>query len=547
MRVADCIAKHISSFGVEKSFGIPGGEVLTLLDAFRQYSIDFHLVKHENSGGYMGMATYQRTGKPAVLIATLGPGVSNAANVLASCLQDRIPLIFLSGALDGTDKAGYQHQIIDHVAMFKPICKYSGVLEHCETENDVAIQIDKLMHIALEGRKGPVHLDIPVKLAAKEVLASPRLRIRKRHDQQNRTLPLQDASFAETQSWIKKAERPLIVLGNDILCEGSAMEIRSTVAALNIPVLSSYQAKGVIPESSPLSVGCFCLSPLADEILLPFVQKADVVILVGFDPIESRISWQDAWHPEHQKVISLSLEPNFHYHHFETKSYICHLASGLSLLQEGLQIRTTDIWQGGEPSEVRTTLRKIYGQQHDWGMGAIVQTVQHTLPENTVLSLDTGAHRIVASQVWQAEKPQTILQSQGFGSMACGLPLAIGVSLADGKDTTSCTITGDAGFLMCVGELASLRDWGLKVILIVIVDNSLALIEVKQHRMQLAHHGVDFQGGYDYVKIAEAFGGKGFSVFCKEELINALEIAKESEEFSILACHLDPNNYKAIL
>ena len=543
--VSDVIALRLKEFGVDKAFGMPGGEVLSVIDGLRRNDIEFVLVKHENSGGYIAQGYYQRSYRPSVLVATLGPGATNCVNSVASADQDRIPLIVITGCLGGLEKVSYSHQIMDHREMFRGITKASFTLEHGNSESDIAMQIDRVMHLALDGRRGPVHLDVPVGLAASMVEPSSSNRVRVKNDIVRRTIPEQSRELDEVRSWISNSERPLIVIGSDVLVEESASEVRKIVEELNIPVISTYQAKGVISDDHPLSIGSFCLSPNADKYLLPLVELSDLVLLVGFDPIEVRASWIDAWSVDKQKVVGLSLKANFHYNHFEHKSYVCHIGATLKCLTDGIVI-SDNIWSGGEPYKVRELLRVCYGQNRDWGIASIVCAIRDMVPRETILSADTGAHRIVIDQVWMSYEPYSLLQSQGLASMACGVPLGIGAAFAD-KNRLSLTMTGDAGFLMSLSELATLKENNLKSIVIVFVDDSLALIEVKQKRMQMTKYGVDFDGNYDYIKMAQSFGGEGYEARNMTELKQAMKTAIDSEIFSVIACYINAKDYEEIL
>ncbi|MEM8662729.1 MAG: thiamine pyrophosphate-binding protein, partial [Pseudomonadota bacterium] len=123
MRNADIIAKKLAALGCRHAYGIPGGEVLTIMDALDQAGIAFRLVKHENFGGFLAEGTWHATGAPGILVATIGPGVANAVNVIANAYQDRVPLIFLTGCLDGADADTYTHQVFDHQALLSGIVK----------------------------------------------------------------------------------------------------------------------------------------------------------------------------------------------------------------------------------------------------------------------------------------------------------------------------------------------------------------------------------------------------------------------------------------
>ncbi|MEL7304058.1 MAG: thiamine pyrophosphate-binding protein, partial [Pseudomonadota bacterium] len=125
LRAADVLAQRLYEAGCRYAFGIPGGEVLTIVDALERAGIRFVLSKHENSAGFMAEGVWQRTGAPAVLVATLGPGVANAVNVVANAEQDRVPLIFLTGCVDEDEAATYTHQVFDHQQLLRPITRDS--------------------------------------------------------------------------------------------------------------------------------------------------------------------------------------------------------------------------------------------------------------------------------------------------------------------------------------------------------------------------------------------------------------------------------------
>ena len=148
--------------------------------------------------------------------------------------------------------------------------------------------------------------------------------------------------------------------------------------------------------------------------------------------------------------------------------------------------------------------------------------------------MDSGAHRILLSQMWECYEPRGLLQSTGLCTMGCAVPLAIGFQLAS-PERPVVAFTGDAGLEMVLGELATLRDLKLPIVIVVFVDESLALIELKQRRSELPNLGVDF-GPTNFPKVAEALGGEGRWVSCKSDLIEAFEDALEHPKFSLLAC-----------
>ena len=158
MNTADVIARRLYAAGCRFAFGIPGGEVLTLIDALERVGIRFVLTKHENAAGFMAEGGWHANGAPGILVATVGPGVANAFNVIANASQDRVPLIVISGAVDAPDAVRYNHQVFDQSAVLAHICKASFVA----ADGAVDAMIDKALAIATYGRPGPCHIDLPI-------------------------------------------------------------------------------------------------------------------------------------------------------------------------------------------------------------------------------------------------------------------------------------------------------------------------------------------------------------------------------------------------
>ncbi|MGL5010705.1 MAG: thiamine pyrophosphate-binding protein, partial [Paracoccaceae bacterium] len=154
---ADIIGRALAEAGATHAFGIPGGEVLALMQGLDAAGLRFVLVKHENGGGFMAEGLWHTTGALPVLVATLGPGVANAVNVVANAMQDRVPLIFLTGCVDAAEAETYTHQVFDHQAMLRPVVKGSFRL----APGAVGAGIAKAIALATSGQPGPVHVDVP--------------------------------------------------------------------------------------------------------------------------------------------------------------------------------------------------------------------------------------------------------------------------------------------------------------------------------------------------------------------------------------------------
>jgi acetolactate synthase-1/2/3 large subunit len=534
---ADLIAAKLHQAGCRYAFGIPGGEVLALMGALETAGIGFHLVKHENAGGFMAEGVWHaqaRSGQdvPGVLLATLGPGAANAINVVANAWQDRVPLIFLTGCVPAEDAETYTHQVFDHQQLLRPVVKAS----FRAAPGALSVMMDKAIRIALEGQPGPVHIDVPISVAegaAGEPVTGPAPRLRP--SQMRAFGPELDAA----RQLFAAACRPLAIAGVDAVNEDAGAAITDFCRTFGVPLVTSYKAKGLLDETDPLSLGGAGLSPRADALLLPLVRQSDCILLLGYDPIEMRINWRNPWAAD-GPVIEIASVPRNHGMHA-----VRHLLGGgvapvLADLTAGLAPGTT--WPDREPAAARRELDALFAvTETGFGPATVFATLRKVLPDTTVATADSGAHRILVSQMWRTGLSRGMLQSSGLCTMACALPLGIGHALAD-PSRPVVVFTGDAGLEMGLGELATLRDLGLPVLVCVLVDESLALIELKQRANQRANVGVDF-GGTDFPAVARAMGGHGVWIDDAETLAAEAQAALARTGFTLLACRIGRRAY----
>ncbi|MEM1273646.1 MAG: thiamine pyrophosphate-binding protein [Pseudomonadota bacterium] len=526
LRCADILARRLYDAGIRYAFGMPGGEVLTFVDALGAAGIEFILIRHENAGGFMAEGVHHASGAPALLVTTVGPGALNAVNVVENARQDRVPMIVVTGAIDAHVGARYNHQLLDQVAVFRTVTKASFTMA-AEAAEALA---DRAVALATDPRPGPVHIDLPIAVADAPAQAM----AGQRRAPALAVAPL-GADLARARAALAKAKRPVIIAGVDAVNGSAGPAIQSAAEALGAPVVTSYKAKGLIPETHALSVGGAGLSPKADRILLPLMVEADLILGAGYDPIEMRPGWQDPWAPE--KMIDITAAPNDHYMHQADMPIIGDIAASLHAICDGL---SGPGWPD-KAAQTRAALAEAFAPEPQWGPARVIATCRRILPKETRASVDSGAHRILLSQMWDCDYPRALIQSTGLCTMGCAVPLAMGASLAE-PGRPAVAFAGDGGFLMVAGELATAADLGLKTIFVVFVDRSLALIELKQRQRQLKNAGVDF-GRTDFAALGRAMGGVGHTVTDVAALEAALHAALEAETFTVIAAEIDRGAY----
>jgi len=530
LRGADLIARRLAEAGCRFAFGIPGGEVLALFDALSRAGLRVVTSRHENSAGFMAEGTYHATGAPGVLVATIGPGVSNAVNVVAHAHQDRVPLLVLTGCIDAHDRGSYTHQIFDHRAVLAPLTKATFSVD----ADSIAATIDAAVTLAMSDPPGPVHLDVPIGVgrgAARESLES-----------NTKPIARVSAEPARLSVWRERltaAERPLILAGVEAVQQDAAEVLRALVDATGAPIITTYKGKGLVDERSASSLGAAGLSPAADALLLPLVRAADVVVLAGYDPIEMRIGWRRPFEPDAAVLELASVLPT-HGMYTATETLIGDLRAHLRAITTPTR---GAVWADRRPAKVRAALTAAFAAETDvFGPLAIAHALRAAVPSDAVITVDTGAHRIALSQAYACHSAHLMLQSSGLCTMGCALPLAIGRKLAE-PTRAVVAVVGDGGLDMTLGELATARDLGTAIVIVVVDDASLALIELKQRKDGFANLAVD-SGRTRYADVARALGGYGVVAEDAQALGDAVRAGLARDDtFTLVHCPIARRSY----
>ncbi len=529
---ADCIAQALAGAGVSLAFGVPGGEVLTLIEALGAAGIRFVTSRHENAGGFMAEGVFRVDGAPAVLVATLGPGVANAVNVAAHALQDAVPLIILGGAVARAERPAYSHQVIDHLALFASVTKACFELNPEELGGDDLMA--EALSVAQSDPPGSVYIDCAVDAVENEAgsLSGSKTLASQAEVGESRSLrsATKSADLELIRQRLENAERPLVLAGLHAMRPGVSQALASFAEAQHAFVMTSYKAKGLLSEDHANALGGVGLSPLADALVLPMLAASDFVLLLGYDPIEMRANWTHAL-PRNENLFELSDVPARPGLVYQPALRVSDPAASLQFLASS-PVKSRR-WPQGEPIEAQSQLKKTFRSRQGWEPLALFEMAQSKLRDRDyMLCVDTGAHRILLAQSWRLAQPGRLLHSTGFCTMACALPLAIGAKLrAPERDLV--VVVGDGGLDMGLGELCTLRDLGLSIVVIVIDDQSLALIDMKQKDRGFVRSGVDL-GPCDYAGVATALGGHGQLVENVDDFAEAFDSGLKRSGFTLI-------------
>jgi acetolactate synthase-1/2/3 large subunit len=540
--VADVVAATLRNYGARFAFGIPGNDVLETVRACEEAGIRFTLAKAEPSAAFMADAVWQLTGAPSVLIPALGPGISNAISGIAGAAQERSAMIVLSGEMATKNMGIYNHQVFDHVALCRPVTKYA---EHLNPQR-AGQQVAKALDIATTWPAGPAMLNVAAdanKAPAADVPCMPPVRV---------TQTLSDESRDTLTGMLSASTKPLALIGRGALMWNSPDAVSAFIHAWQIPFAATYKAKGVIDERDPLCIGAVGLSPVMDAITMRAVDEADLLVLIGFDPIELRDAWVDGW-PAEKDVITLDWAPTNDRIFPRGREAYGTLPVMLGALRpaDGSSIgaaagsRGTSEWKDGATlSAVRSELTaaaKPRSPAHGISPAALFDAIDRRNRPDWVLTVDVGAHRILANHVLHCQSPGQLLQSNGLGCMGYAIPAAIGAQLVY-PERTVVAMLGDGCALMTLGEIAVAAENKLPLVIVVLNDDKLSLIALKQDKMKMAARGVDFQSP-DFAAIARGFGAVGVKATTLAEFEAAFESAVASRKLTVIDAVVDPAEY----
>ncbi len=526
MKGAELLVRCLENEGVENIFGIPGEENIDMMDVLLDSKLRFITTRHEQGAAFMADVYGRLTGKAGVCLATLGPGATNLITGVADANMDRAPVVAIAGQVATTRMHKESHQHLDLVNLFKPISKYSAQIREPEIIPEI---VRKAFKQAEAEKPGASFIDFPENIAKMVVDGKEPLKV------QRATVPTPPSEkIAQAARIISQAKYPLVMAGNGIVRAGAADQLVAFAETLNIPVATTFMAKGVIPSSHPLSLGTVGLQ--AHDYVACGFDRADVIICVGYDMVEYH---PYLWHPDKQRqIIHVDVTPA------EVDEHYILAAGVIGNIGEALQrIASEASPQENTPAaDLRETIaQELSEHANDSAFPMkpqkIVWDLRQVLEPNDIVISDVGAHKMWMARMYQAEQPNTCIISNGFASMGIGVPGAIAAKLAF-PDRTALTVTGDAGFLMNSQEIETALRIGTPIVILIWNDSEYGLItwHQLQHFARPSH--IDFKNP-DLVKYAESFGAKGYRVEAAADLIPILEQAVADDTVVVIDCPVD--------
>ncbi len=531
--VAQRFAQTLKEIGVRYVFGVPSGNMIDYIEALREEeNIDFVLVGHETTAAFMAGVVGKLTGIPGICFGTFGPGATNLTTGVGSAFLDRFPMIAFTDEMPVHLLHRTVQMSIDHQQLFLPITKLTTRL-NAENVREIIL---KAAGVAVSEYPGPVHVGVPAGIGQTEVRET---EVNVNYLQLKKELPKESLNDSLTKALrlFQSAERPILAVGLSAVRAGIRSLISQLAEKFQLPVVLTPMAKGLFPEKHPLYAGVL-FHALSDKVAITYNQ-ADLVIGIGYDPVE--FNYED-WMPN---------VPLLHFNEREAdvdKIQIEEVVNVLGELRDSLpkflNCRRMPTKWDLKNLQIRKNIlfHRFIPSEDNFSPVNVIAGLREFLPDKGILTVDVGAHLHLAGQMWYTPSPEKLLMTNGWSSMGFALPAALAAKLCLRELPVAC-LTGDGGFLMNVGELATAKRLNLKITFVVIYDNSLSLIRIKQEKKNyLSDYGTPLQF------ISEAptnhyFGVPVIRVNNTKDYKKALKRASEYEGPIVIEAVVDGNEY----
>ena len=516
--------------GVDTIFGYPGGSVLSIYNELLDSDIRHVLVRHEQCAAHMADGYARAKNVPGVCLATSGPGTTNLVTGIATAYADSVPLIALTGQVAAGSLGQGAFQEVDAYSLLMPITKHSyRVLD----VNRLPHAISEAWDICQMGRKGPVHIDMPVDQMGKDL---PEALIHEPYGVKPLTEDL--TGVHEAVQWIRECERPLILVGGGAM--DASEEVMELAKLTGAPVVNTLMGMGIVPSSYPMNMGPLGLHGRLAAIELS--AESDLIISIGSRFSDRTYSPHDRM--QSGRVIHIDIDPT----EFGKHRHAC-----VNLQADARKaIRALICALGSKPvrwESWENHARKLKADSYiapDNGAVPIkpqrvMQEINSLLDDDTIVTTDVGQNQMWTMHYLNIEHPRQFITSGTFGTMGFGLPSAIGAKAAC-PDKKVMTVTGDGGLQMVIQELATSVADDLPVTVVLLNNGHLGMIrQMQKHYWGRRFMAEELCADPDFVTVAKGFHCNGIRVEKPDEIRDALRTALESDVTTVVEIMVDPD------
>ncbi|MEM7477223.1 MAG: biosynthetic-type acetolactate synthase large subunit [Planctomycetota bacterium] len=522
MTGADILVKSLVDHGVDVVFAYPGGCSMPMHQSLTKYgdSIRTILPRHEQGGGFAAQGISRSTGKPAVAMATSGPGATNLVTAIADAKLDSIPLIAITGQVPTPVMGSDAFQETPIVEVCRSITKQHYLVTEVE---DVARIMKEAFHVATTGRPGPVLVDMPkdVQMDSFEVDWDVKMDLPGYHAEQPEAQPEQIRQIAAA---IKHSRRPILYCGGGVISAEGHQELRELIKKTGIPTTMTVMGLGLYPNEDPLSLDMLGMHGSAYANYA--VRDCDLLIALGVR-FDDRVTGKLAEFAKNAKIIHVDIDASE-----LNKNKVAHIP-----VCSDVKFAITELNKIVEaPEDISDwvthcqDLKAKHPFSYDKNFDGILQ--QHAIAElseitkerDTFISVGVGQHQMWAAQFFQFRQPRRWLSSSGLGTMGFGLPAAMGIQAAN-PDALVVDIDGDGSFQMNIQELATLHCEKLPVKILLLNNQHLGMVVQWEDRFMGSNRAHTYLGPIDHEE-ASGVGVTESHAYVQENYPDFVQIAK---------------------
>lgn len=530
MRGSKAVLELLEQQGVEVMFGIPGGTTMPIYDDLLESSIRHVLVRHEQCAAHMADGYARATGRIGVCMSTSGPGATNLVTGVATAFVDSSPILVITGQVSTPAIGNQAFQEADSFSLMMPVTKHNyRILD----PKDIPEAIKRGIAIAMTGRYGPVHIDLPMDAMTAEV-PDELLTMKYPVDPHPEDL----SQLPEAIKLLKAAERPLIMVGGGCVWANAHQEIIQLAETLMAPITTTLMGKSVVPETHPLALGLIGMH--GREVARKAFMECDVLLAVGTRFSDRSTGRGDM--PEDMKIVHVDIDPSEAGKSAQTRvKLVGDAKKALNAIIQGLgKPRGENEW-----SRRIREMREFCECNIDFGdvplkPQKIIHELNRLLPVNAMVTTEVGQNQMWAAHFLKVKSPRQFISSGGFGTMGFGLPAALGVKVAY-PDRPVVDIAGDGSIQMVMQEFATSVSEDLPVMVLIMNNGWLGMVKQWQKLFKDERYsGTYLKRNPDFVKLAESFGAEGVRVERPSELKEAIERGLKSDVLFVVDAIVDP-------
>ncbi len=538
MKVSDYVVEYLIQREITDVFGYPGGMVTHLMDSLgkREDKIKTHITYHEQAAAFAACGYAQASDKVGVAFATSGPGATNLITGIGNAYFDSIPTVFITGQVNTYEskgasairQKGFQETLI--VPMVQEITKAAFYVQNAE---EMAGVLDEAFRIALEDRKGPVLIDVPMNIFRADIDVA---RVLVEADDNQEVFEDMAASFNRCLSdTLKVAKRPCLVLGNGLKIDHQVNNIRGILRSCPLPVVSSMLAVDVIPEGHGLEGTYYgFIGAYGNRTANFVVAKSDLLICLGTRLDVRQVGGKREQFAPDAKIIRIDVDEAELSHKIREDecSFRLPLKLAIPILRRTLaDCEAYDAWLA-----VCKKIKKQIKYTDEKEPNRFINEISRHTPDGYSIVADVGQHMIWVAQSFRMKPDQRVYFSGGMGSMGYALPAAIGIYYATRKPVVC--FVGDGGLQMNIQELQFLARERIPVKIIILNNDALGMIRHFQEMyFEEKYYYTVKDRGYttpDFIKVAAAYGIAGKRLHDIDEIKSMELVGRQPEVFEVV-------------